>query len=55
VKCYMALLGIRIVAFVLCLIVFSVLGANEQKVLVNEEITNWFSSRFSVKTPYEFR
>jgi hypothetical protein len=55
VKWYMALLGIRIVAFVLCLIAFSVLGANEQKVLINEEITNWFSSGFSVKTPYEFR
>jgi hypothetical protein len=55
VKWYMALLGIRIVAFVLCLIAFSVLGANEQKVLENEEITNWFSGEFSIKTPYEFR
>ncbi|PNX66515.1 hypothetical protein L195_g055135 [Trifolium pratense] len=55
VKWYMALLGIRIVAFVLCLIAFYMLGANEQKVLVNEEITNWFSIGISVKTPYEFR
>ncbi|CAK8533619.1 unnamed protein product [Lathyrus sativus] len=54
VKWHMALLGLRIVAFVFCLIGFSILGANEQRVLVNEEITNWFSSGFSVKTPYEF-
>ncbi|CAL5186202.1 unnamed protein product [Lathyrus oleraceus] len=54
VKWYMALLGLRIVAFVFCLVAFSILGANEQRVLVNEEITNWFSSGFSVKTPYEF-
>lgn len=54
VKWYVALLVIRVFSFVLCLIAFSVLGASDQRVLVSENLTNWFSSGFTVQTPYEF-
>lgn len=55
VKWCMTLLGLRIAAFLLCLISFSVLAANEQKVLVKKSIIDWFATHeYSLKTQYSF-
>lgn len=55
VKWCIALLGLRIAAFLLCLISFSVLAANEQRVLVKKSIVDWFATHeYSLQKQYSF-